>query len=169
MPGAEDLSNPKLWSLDEAVKRRESLPSREHKLVVTNGCFDLLHTGHLYYLDKASRLGDQLWVLLNGDESVRRLGKGTGRPFQSEWERAYALASLGFVDGVVTFQTKRLVREISALRPDIYVKAGDYSLETIDRGEREALEEAGCQIQFLPYLKGYSTTDLIARIRSSDS
>ena len=161
-----DLPNRKWWSLPEAVKHREELRSRGETLVLTNGCFDLLHAGHLYYLQESCRLGDALWVLLNGDESVRMLGKGVGRPFQSEWERAYALAALTAVDGVVSFQTERLSGEIEALRPDVYVKGGDYSLATIDREERAALEAAGADIRFLPFLEGYSTIDLIGRIRS---
>ena len=161
-----DLPNRKWWSLPEAVKHREELRSRGEALVLTNGCFDILHAGHLYYLEEASHLGGALWVLLNGDESVRMLGKGSGRPFQREWERAYALTALAAVDGVVSFQTERLTEEIVVLRPEVYVKGGDYSLETIDREERAALEAVGAEIRFLPFLEGYSTTDLIGRIRS---
>lgn len=136
--------------------------------MVTNGCFDLLHTGHLYYLQEASHFGEALWVLLNSDESVRLLGKGVGRPFQSEWERAYALAALAAVDGVVSFQTERLTKEIEALRPDIYVKGGGYSLETIDREEHTALEAVGADIRFLPLLEGYSTSGLVAKIQPAE-
>jgi rfaE bifunctional protein nucleotidyltransferase chain/domain len=163
-----NLPNRKWWSLLEAVKQREELRSRGERLVVTNGCFDLLHTGHLYYLQEAAHLGEALWVLLNSDESVRLLGKRAGRPFQSERERAYALAALAVVDGVVLFQTERLTREIEALRPDVYVKGGDYSLDTIDRKERTALESVGADIRFLPLLDGYSTSGLVAKIQPTE-
>lgn len=132
--------------------------------MLTNGCFDLLHTGHLYFLNQAKQLGDILWVLLNSDSSVRSL-KGTSRPVQSEKERAYALASLRAIQGVVIFHQKRLTKEISLLQPDIYVKAGDYSLETIDKEERTALETVGADIRFLPFLKGFSTTRFLNKMR----
>jgi bifunctional ADP-heptose synthase (sugar kinase/adenylyltransferase) len=86
---------------------------------------------------------------------------------QSEQERAYALAALACVDGVVIFRTPRLTEEIRALRPDVYVKAGDYTLEKLDPGERAALQEVGANIQFLPFLPGFSTTQLIARIKAA--
>ena len=157
------LDNQKWWDLEEAMRRRLQLRSTGKILVLTNGCFDLLHTGHLYYLQKARQLGDVLWVALNGDAGVRRL-KGTHRPVQIEAERAYALSALRFVDGIITFQTERLDGEIRALQPDIYVKAGDYSLDTIDKSERAALEESGTKIEFMSFLPGYSTTDLIRKI-----
>ena len=161
-----ELDNPKWWDQEEAMGRRLQLRSSGKTLVLTNGCFDLLHTGHLYYLQKARQLGDVLWVALNGDAGVRKL-KGAHRPLQNETERAYALAALSFVDGIITFQTKRLDREIRALQPDIYVKAGDYSLDTIDQVERTALIETGVRIEFLPFLPGYSTTKLITKISSA--
>ena len=157
------LDNQKWWDLEEAMRRRLQLRSTGKILVLTNGCFDLLHTGHLYYLQKARQLGDVLWVALNGDAGVRRL-KGTYRPVQIEAERAYALSALRFVDGIITFQTERPDGEIRALQPDIYVKAGDYSLDTIDKSERAALEESGTKIEFMSFLPGYSTTDLIRKI-----
>lgn len=160
------LSNPKWWPLEEAVKRREALRAGGKKLVLTNGCFDLLHTGHLYYLREAAGLGDALWIALNGDGSAALL-KGPHRPVQRESERAYALSALEFVDGLVVFHTPRLDAEILALRPDIYVKAGDYVLESLDPAERGALQKVGAEIQFIPFLEGYSTTRLIEAIRQA--
>ena len=157
------LSNKKWWPLEQAVTRRRQLQREGQTLVLTNGAFDLLHTGHLYYLRQAAALGDKLWILLNGDKSVRLL-KGPNRPIQGEEERAYALAALEFVDGIITFQAKRLTREIEALKPGIYVKAGDYKIATLDSGERQALEKVGAKIEFLPFLEGYSTTRLIEKI-----
>jgi rfaE bifunctional protein nucleotidyltransferase chain/domain len=159
------LENRKLLSLKKAVKMRESLRRRGRKFVLTNGVFDLLHPGHLYFLEKAGKLGGDLFVALNGDRGVRAL-KGPARPILNERARAYALAQLPCVKGIVIFGSPRLAREILALRPDIYVKAGDYSLRRLDRGERDALRKVGARIRFLPFLPGFSTTKLIARIKA---
>lgn len=160
------LENPKLCSLQQAMSLRERLRAEGRKVVLTNGVFDLLHTGHLYYLQKARALGDALFIVLNADASVREL-KGPKRPVQGELERAYALAALSCTDCIVLFQAKRLTAEISALRPDIYCKAGDYTLDKLDPGERGALESVGAEIVFMPFLKGFSTTSLIARIKDA--
>jgi rfaE bifunctional protein nucleotidyltransferase chain/domain len=161
------LDNPKLLSLAAAVARRAQWRAAGRQVVLTNGVFDLLHTGHLSCLQKARALGDALIVALNSDASVKQL-KGPLRPVQTEHERAYALAALSCVDAVVIFRELRLTTEIRALRPDVYVKAGDYTLATLDPGERAALEEAGARIEFLPHLPGFSTTQLIAKIKAAD-
>jgi rfaE bifunctional protein nucleotidyltransferase chain/domain len=161
------LPNPKLFSsLETAVAAREKLRASGKRVVLTNGVFDLLHAGHLYYLEKARGFGDALFIALNGDASVREL-KGPLRPVQSEEHRAYALAATWFVDGIVVFQNKRLTAEILALKPDVYCKAGDYTLEKLDPDERRALEQVGAQIKFLPFLSGFSTTSLIAKIKAA--
>jgi D-glycero-beta-D-manno-heptose 1-phosphate adenylyltransferase len=162
-----DLPNPKLFtSLADAVAAREKLRASGKKLVLTNGVFDLLHTGHLYYLQKARELGGALFIALNSDASVREL-KGPLRPVQTELERAYALAATWFVDGIVIFREKRLTPEILALMPDIYSKAGDYTLEKLNPEERGALEKVGAKIDFMPFLPGFSTTNLIAKIQAA--
>jgi rfaE bifunctional protein nucleotidyltransferase chain/domain len=162
-----DLPNPKLFaSLDVAVATREKLRKAGKKVVLTNGVFDLLHTGHLYYLQKARALGDALFIALNSDASVREL-KGPLRPVQNETERAYALGALWFIDGIVVFREKRLTNEVLALKPDVYSKAGDYTLEKLDPGERAALENVGAKIDFMPFLPGFSTTNLIAKIKAA--
>lgn len=161
-----ELSNPKLFNLTVAVGRRQQLREAGRRVVLTNGVFDLLHTGHLYYLQQARALGDALFIALNSDESVKQL-KGPLRPVQSEMERAYALAALACVDGVVIFRAKRLTKEILTLAPDIYVKAGDYTLEKLDAEERAALEKVGARIDFMPFLPGFSTTGLIAKIKAA--
>lgn len=162
-----DLPNPKLFpSLGDAVVARENLRASGKKLVLTNGVFDLLHTGHLYYLQKARALGDALFIALNSDASVREL-KGPLRPVQNEAERAYALAATWFIDGIIVFREKRLTNEILALKPDVYSKAGDYTLEKLDPGERGALEKVGARIDFMPFLPGFSTTALIAKIKAA--
>jgi D-glycero-beta-D-manno-heptose 1-phosphate adenylyltransferase len=161
-----ELDNPKLRSLKEAVAWRERLRGEGKRVVLTNGVFDLLHTGHLYYLKKARGLGDALMIALNADASVRAL-KGPSRPVQNQAQRAYALGALECVDAVTIFAEPRLTAEIRALQPDVYCKAGDYTLEKLNPEERGALVDVGAQIEFLPYLSGFSTTDLIARIKAA--
>lgn len=158
-----NLPNPKLLSLEEAVAHRKALKAGGKYVVLTNGCFDLLHTGHVYYLRKAAALGDALFIAINGDRSVQEL-KGPTRPVQNEVERAYLLGALDFVDTLFVFHTPRLTAEIEAIQPDIYAKAGDYTLDTLNPEERSALENCGADIQFLPFLEGYSTTSLIGKI-----
>lgn len=160
----DSLPNRKLLSLEHAVRLRGKYRDRQKKVVLTNGCFDLLHTGHLYFLQRAAALGDALFVALNSDASVRSL-KGPSRPVQNEQERAYHLAALRCVRAVLIFDTPRLDAEITALQPDCYAKAGDYQLETLNPLERTALEASGSRIEFLPFLQGYSTTSLIKKIR----
>jgi rfaE bifunctional protein nucleotidyltransferase chain/domain len=123
------LDNPKLFSLSDAVVWRERLRAAGRRVVPTNGVFDLLHTGHLYYLRQARALGDALIIALNADESVRAL-EGPSRPVQTEEQRAYALGALACVDAVLIFRSPRLTSEITALQPDVYCKAGDYTLES---------------------------------------
>ncbi len=162
------LPLPKLRSLEHAATERQTLAARGKKVVLTNGCFDLLHAGHLYFLQEAAKLGDALFVALNSDASVRAL-KGPHRPIQSQSERAFALNALECVHTVVIFDEPRLVREIAALRPDLYAKAGDYTLTSLDATERAALEEAGTEIRFLPFLPNFSTTALLKRIAAAHS
>jgi rfaE bifunctional protein nucleotidyltransferase chain/domain len=161
-----ELDNPKLRSLEEAVAWRERLRGAGKRVVLTNGVFDLLHTGHLYYLKNARGLGDALMIALNADTSVRAL-KGPSRPVQNQAQRAYALGALECVDAVTIFAEPRLTAEIRALKPDVYCKAGDYTLEKLNPEERGALIDVGAQIEFLPFLSGFSTTDLIARIKAA--
>jgi rfaE bifunctional protein nucleotidyltransferase chain/domain len=147
---------------EDLVARRRDLQARGGTLVLTNGCFDLLHAGHLYALQEAARLGSELWVAVNADESVRAL-KGPDRPLQEERARAYALSRIRGVAAVFVFPGTRLHEEIRRLAPDLYAKSGDYSLDTLDPGEREALEEVGAKIHFLPFLEGFSTRSFAAR------
>jgi len=163
--------NPRLVPLARAVLVRRRLARAGGVFVLTNGVFDLLHPGHASYLEKARRLAGprgMLFVALNSDRSVRAL-KGPRRPVLDERSRAYTLAQLRSVDGIVIFRGRRLAREIEALRPDIYCKAGDYTLATLDPSERSALRRAGSRIVFLPFLRGFSTTALVRRIGAAGS
>jgi rfaE bifunctional protein nucleotidyltransferase chain/domain len=162
------LANSKLLTLEQAIETRKTLRTAGKSMVMTNGCFDLLHVGHISYLQESKKLGDHLWVLINSDESVRAL-KGPTRPIQSEIERAYCLAGLSCVDRVVIFNSPRLVNETEQLQPDIYTKAGDYSIDTLYQPERKAFDKAGTQIKFLPFLEGFSTTKMIEKIHKAGS
>lgn len=152
----------RVFDFDDLVAYRDEAAKAGRRVVLTNGCFDLLHRGHAEYLRQSAALGDILIVAVNSDVSVREL-KGPLRPLNSEGDRAYLLASLRCVDAVFIFPGPRLDAEIRRLRPDIYTKAGDYTPETLDPGERAALEETGTEIRILPFLEGRSTTSLIAR------
>src|SRR5438128_6475303 len=121
--------NTKIMDMDELAKRAKQLRASGKKLVATNGCFDLLHVGHVRYLQAARALGDVLAVGLNGDQSVREL-KGSGRPITTESDRAEVLAALQCVDLVTIFPQVRATQFIDAIRPAIYVKGADYSSET---------------------------------------
>jgi rfaE bifunctional protein nucleotidyltransferase chain/domain len=149
---------------DTLPEWRRAFRASGKKLVVTNGCFDILHFGHVNYLESARNLGDALLVGVNGDNSAREL-KGAGRPVNSENDRASMIAALGSVDGVCIFAEKTAVKFLSAAKPDIYVKGGDYTLETLDQEERHAVEEAGGKIVIIPLVPGKSTTALLGKIQ----
>jgi len=135
---------------------------RDLTLVFTNGCFDLLHPGHVEHLAQARALGDLLVVGLNSDDSVRRL-KGAGRPLVAEADRAAALAGLGSVDAVIVFDEETPLELIEELLPDVLVKGGDYDLDGIVG--REVVEQAGGDVRVLPFGEGYSTTNILNRLK----
>lgn len=154
----------KILSLPTLSQRADEIRRAGQHLVVTNGCFDLLHVGHVRYLQQARKLGDFLAVAVNGDESVRSL-KGAGRPLNSESDRAEVLAALDCVDFVTIFPAMRATEVIKALRPAIYVKGGDYTPESLDPEEVAALRETGAEITTLPLVPGKSTSILIERMQ----
>ena len=133
------------------------------RLVVTNGCFDLLHLGHVTYLETARHEGDALLVGVNSDAAVRQL-KGPDRPVTPEEDRAAVLAALESVDGVCVFAEPTATRFLAAAQPDIYVKGGDYTLDTLNREERQTVERAGGKIVIIPSVPGKSTTALLTKI-----
>ncbi len=148
----------------EVAILRDELDAAGRRLVFTNGCFDLLHAGHVRYLAGARALGDALVVGLNSDASVRAL-KGEGRPLNGVDDRAEVLAALRCVDRVVAFEGERATSLIRALRPHVYVKGGDYTPETLNAGEREALRGVGAEIEILPLVPGRSTSSTLAAMR----
>jgi len=156
----------KVLTLSQAGRWAALARRRGQRIVATNGCFDLVHFGHVTYLQRARRLGDLLVVGLNGDRSVREL-KGPGRPLVPEKQRAAVVAALACVDAVVIFPQVRAHRFLAAVRPDIYVKGGDYRPETLFARERAVLTGVGSKIRILPFVRGFSTTQLIAKIREA--
>jgi rfaE bifunctional protein nucleotidyltransferase chain/domain len=158
----------KIVGLEELSQRSKQLRAAGKKLVATNGCFDLLHVGHVRYLQRARALGDLLAVGLNGDRSVHEL-KGERRPVTAERDRAEILAALQCVDLVTIFPETRATQFIAASHPAIYVKGGDYSLETLNEKERKYLKEIGAEIRIIPFEAGYSTSRLLEQICASGS
>ena len=156
----------KVKTVDELAAVSERLRGGGKKLVLTNGCFDLLHVGHIRYLEAARALGDVLAVGLNGDDSVRAL-KGDNRPLNRESDRAELLAALSAVDYVAIFPENRATRLIEAVRPAVYVKGGDYTPDTLNAEERAALAQVGAEIRIIPFEHGYSTTRLLEQMQAS--
>jgi rfaE bifunctional protein nucleotidyltransferase chain/domain len=155
----------KIISREEAARWVQGLQGRGLKVIFTNGCFDLLHPGHVAYLEEARSLGDALLVAVNTDASVRRLGKGGVRPVNPEADRARVLAALAAVDRVVLFEEDTPLALITELQPDILVKGGDYQLEGVVG--REVVLARGGQVLILSFRAGYSTSLLVERLRSS--
>ena len=153
----------KLIGRDQLPAWRAALRAAGKKLVVTNGCFDLLHVGHISYLESARNLGDALLVGVNGDDSARQL-KGEGRPVNGAADRAAVMAALASVDGVCIFAEKTAVKFLATVQPDIYVKGGDYTPDTLNPDERRAVESAGGRIVIIPFVPGKSTTSLLEKI-----
>ncbi|HVF27383.1 MAG TPA: D-glycero-beta-D-manno-heptose 1-phosphate adenylyltransferase [Pyrinomonadaceae bacterium] len=152
----------KILMRDEAGVVRARLRESGKRLVFTNGCFDVLHVGHVRYLQSARSLGDALIIAINSDRSVRAL-KGKGRPINNEDERAEMLAALGAVDYVTVFDEDSPRALIAELLPDVLVKGGDYALDEIHG--REEVEAAGGRVVALPFVEGISTTGIIERIK----
>jgi D-glycero-beta-D-manno-heptose 1-phosphate adenylyltransferase len=153
----------KILTSEKLAGWRAALRANGRKLVVTNGCFDLLHRGHVTYLESARALGDALLVGVNSDASVREL-KGPHRPVNCEGDRAAVLGALQSVNGVYVFTDRTAMRFLSAVEPDVYVKGGDYTIDTINQEERHLVEKLGGQVAVLPVVPGKSTTALLEKI-----
>ncbi|HXG47173.1 MAG TPA: D-glycero-beta-D-manno-heptose 1-phosphate adenylyltransferase [Methylomirabilota bacterium] len=147
---------------------REAVRAAKQTLVATNGCFDLLHRGHVNYLQAARKLGDVLLVGLNSDASVRQI-KGPERPVNSEEDRAAVLAALESVDAVCIFPDPTALGFLAVARPEVYVKGGDYTLDTINQEERRLIERAGGRVVVIGGVPGRSTTALLERMKKGKS
>lgn len=156
----------KIMTLATATKWSKEQRSAGKKVVVTNGCFDIMHRGHATYLYEARAQGDVLLVAINSDRSVQQL-KGPTRPLVSQEDRAYLLASLECVDAVVVYDDIRATRVLEAINIDCYVKGGDYSEETMNKEEYVALKAQNVKFCFIPFVQGLSTSNLIQKIKET--
>jgi D-beta-D-heptose 7-phosphate kinase/D-beta-D-heptose 1-phosphate adenosyltransferase len=154
---------PRLYTLREIGPVAEALRARRKRIVFTNGCFDLLHAGHIDYLRRSRALGDILIVGINSDDSVRRL-KGPGRPLIGEEDRAHVLSALSFVDHVVVFEEDTPLELIRAIRPDVLTKGADYTVETVVG--HELVQSWGGEVKLIPLLENRSTTGIVEKIRA---
>ena len=153
----------KITDLEAALMKVAGWKAAGEKIVFTNGCFDILHLGHVDYLEKARQLGDRLVLGLNTDASIQRL-KGEDRPIVPEYARARVMAALWFVDAVIPFGDDTPIRLIEAVKPDILVKGDDYTFANII-GADFVIANGG-QVQTVPLVKGYSTTQIVTKIKS---
>ncbi len=160
------LHKMKLWDRDSLLAWREELRRAELKLVFTNGCFDLIHVGHVRLLEKAAGYGDRLIVALNSDESIGRL-KGPQRPFVPLSERAEIIGAFGAVDRVMAFDEDTPLQIITLLTPDVFGKGGDWAHHQVVR--REKVESTGGRVEIVSFLSGRSTTEMVEKIRNSRS
>ena len=152
----------KVVSQDQALKELKAWREKNKKIVFTNGCFDIIHPGHIDYLSQARDLGDILVLGLNTDQSVRRLNKGSNRPINDQGTRAYVLAGLASVDLIVFFDEETPYNLIKLLQPNVLVKGKDYEVEKIIG--YDILKENGGEVITIPFLEGYSTSSLIKKI-----
>jgi D-glycero-beta-D-manno-heptose 1-phosphate adenylyltransferase len=158
-------SSDKIVSLPQLESKLATWRKQGCKIVFTNGCFDLLHLGHVDYLEKARQLGDKLVVGLNTDASVSRI-KGPGRPLQDEMSRGRVMASLLFVDAVVLFDEETPLELIKSVMPDVLVKGDDYSIEQIV-GHEVVLANGG-EVKTVTLVQGYSTTNIVKKIEANN-
>jgi rfaE bifunctional protein nucleotidyltransferase chain/domain len=159
------MSLTKLKSAAELAQIRDELGVQGRRLVFTNGCFDILHSGHVRYLQQARELGDALLVALNSDESVRQL-KGPARPVNGQDDRAEVLCALGCVDYVTIFNEVRATGVLRTVKPQVYAKGGDYTPESLHPEELDALREINAEIKILPLVPGRSTTHVLKKIEA---
>jgi len=155
----------KIMNLEKMVERVKVLKKLEYNTIcLTNGVFDILHRGHVEYLQMAKRYADILIVAINYNESVKK-NKGEKRPINSTKDRAAVLAALECVDYVTIFKDPTAKEVIKLIRPHVYIKGGDYNINTIDKGEKYYLKKCKSKVIFIPLSKGYSTTNLIEKIQ----
>ena len=151
----------KIFDADQLARKVDSWKKKGEKVVFTNGCFDILHAGHIKYLESAAQKGDRLVVAVNSDDSVKKL-KGPNRPINVLNSRLYILASLQCVDAVCSFADDTPIEVIELLKPDVLVKGGDYKIEDIV-GAKEVMSWGGI-VEVIPFVEGYSTTKIESKI-----
>ena len=153
----------KIVTLAQGIELRKQWKANGDKVVFTNGCFDILHLGHVDYLEKSSEFGTQMIVAVNSDASVRTLEKGVERPVNAEYARARLIAALGFVTMVIIFGDSTPLELIQSLSPDVLVKGDDYTIETIV-GAKEVIA-AGGEVKTIALVPDYSTTKIIQKLK----
>lgn len=153
----------KIINQNEVEAVVKELKNKNQSIVLTNGCFDILHIGHAEYLKEAKKLGDKLFIGVNSDTSVKKL-KGESRPINNEIDRAKLLGYLEFVDYLVIFEEKTADNLIDLVKPDIYVKGGDYTKESLP--EYPTIEKNNAQVAFINFVEGYSTTKIIEKSKN---
>lgn len=158
----------KIFSHAEAKQQIQQWQQAGQKVVFTNGCFDLIHAGHVRYLEQARAIGDKLVVAINDDASVRAL-KGESRPIQPVTDRAMIIAALASVDMVVVFHEFNTDNLLLELRPNVMAKGGDYTIDTIVQSERRLVEGYGGEVAIVPMCGATSTTRIVQKILSQDS
>ena len=156
------MTKDKIKSIEELKKIIENLKKQNKIIVTTNGVFDILHLGHIKYLQEAKKLGDILIVALNSDSSVKQI-KGPERPINNQEARAETLSAIEFIDHIVIFDETDPIKILSEIKPDIHIKGGDYKIEQII--EKDIVEKNNGKVVLIPEVKGYSTTDLINKIK----
>ncbi len=170
---AIEVIQSKIYTKETLLKPILVAKFKGHKVVFTNGCFDILHRGHVDYLAKASDLGDVLFVGINSDASVKRLGKSTSRPLQDEQTRAMIIASLHFVNGVIIFDEDTPFELIDFIKPDVLVKGADYDANETDKSSKkyivgsDILKQNGGTVKTIEFLEGFSTTAIEEKIKKS--
>ncbi len=155
----------KIWSNDQIVSKVNEIKSQGKSIVFTNGCFDIIHAGHVKYLAETAELADFLIVAVNSDESVKRMEKSPARPLQNEFSRSHVMASFAFVDAVIIFNEDTPKEVIEIITPNILVKGGDYALENIV-GAFWVIQNGG-QVKTIDFLPGYSTSAIEQKILHS--
>lgn len=153
-----------ILTLQQAKQWRDNIKNNNKTIIITNGCFDILHRGHISYLNEAKKYADYLLVLLNSDQSIKRL-KGQNRPIITQNDRAYNISNLKAVDKVVIFNNKNCSNQIDILKPDLYCKASDYNINNINNFEYQALVKNSVKIIFLNLVQNISTTNIIKKIK----
>ena len=156
--------NKKIIKKENIKKTAENLKKENKKIVFTNGCFDILHVGHVRYLKESAKFGDVLIVGLNSDSSVKKL-KGDSRPINNEKDRAEILSALYFVDYIVIFEDSTPEKLLDLIKPDIYTKGADYTLETLP--EAKTVLKNGGKVEFINLVQGKSTTNIIKKTQNS--
>ena len=156
--------NSKIYNLDTLTSQVEQWKMADNKVVFTNGCFDIIHRGHIEVLARTADLGDKLIIGLNSDQSIQKL-KGKNRPIIDEQSRAFLLAALSFVDAIVLFSEVTPLKLISTLLPDVLAKGGDYKIKTIVG--HEIVQQNGGKVKLVPFVDGFSSTIIIDKIKKS--